>query len=110
MPRRKLKGGNNLAPMTVITQRDPPAAQIMRNNVGLRNIRELHKLQTTKAPQAPGFLAQPADYLSQPRMIPLNPIIGGKRRRRKRFFGRMIGRPITDRYGAYVYVPNLVNT
>lgn len=146
MPRkriRKMRGGNNLAPLSVITDNESNRQAIIRNDVGEANIKAIHRLQTTKAPQAPGQLAQYKTPTSQPPPQPFVPIIGSNkdyqnyltpvqkrsiaidegysgygmgrkrryiRHRHRQLGGRMIGRPLTDRYGSYIYIPNLINS
>ncbi len=72
---------------------------IIRNNIGLANIKLLRKLSGPRiSAQAPGQLVNSN----------IRPLIGYGRRKRQRG-GRALGLTQTDKYGAYMYYPNLIN-
>ncbi len=104
MPRRRRYYGGN--------------SYITDNLTGVRNINRVNRLMAAKhTPQAPGWLSEHGSSIDQPHT---SGQIGGcscgmgRRRRRYRRHrmqgGRMLGTSLRDKYGEYVYVPNLVNT
>lgn len=153
-------GENNLAALSVITNKENNRNAVIRNDVGENNIRVLEKLNAAKpSPQAAGTLAQPVQLpILRPQDFP-GPILNPKKQKKNQTLfgranqflkrtkiisrgaraigdlthfepayraanyaelrgygkprrycgGRAIGRPIVDRYGAYIYVPNLIN-
>ena len=82
---------------------------IIANIKAIKNINKLDDLNSAKiSNQAPGRLAEPGNAIDQPRTAAQ---IGGcscgkgRRTRKRRMQG---GRALRDKYGQYVYVPNLI--
>lgn len=88
-------------------------SSITDNLTAIRNINKVNRLMGARhTPQAPGQLGEWGSSLDQPRTSGQIGGCGcrGMGRRRRMQGGRQLHSPLRDRYGEYVYVPNLVNT